>query len=199
MAFRRKQIVVLSLVLMIVVAGYLQYSYKKSSSSPLSDNSSGKSGDAVYVGNMDKNASAKSKDKSKSKDSTKKKAVTASKAANDFFAQAQLEREITRGKVTDSLKEISEDQNATQEVKAKAYEQMVQISGNLEKEMKIETMVKEKGFDDVFALFADDGSIDIVVKSPNLTSSDVAKITDIVTRQANLDINLDQVHITNKF
>ena len=33
MVFKRKQIVVLSLVLMIVVAGYLQYSYNKNGES----------------------------------------------------------------------------------------------------------------------------------------------------------------------
>ncbi len=51
MVFKRKQIVVLSLVLMIVVAGYLQYSYKKSSISVNSKDNE-KLGEAVYVENV---------------------------------------------------------------------------------------------------------------------------------------------------
>ena len=48
MVFKRKQIVILALILMIVVAGYLQYSYRQGSTSA---NTEGKLGEAVYVDN----------------------------------------------------------------------------------------------------------------------------------------------------
>jgi len=167
MVFKRKQIVVLSLVLMIVVAGYLQYSYKKS-------------GTAVTQGS-DKAA----------------KTVSASKQANDFFAQARLDREVTRGKDTDALKSISNDPNAPKEAKTKAYDKAIRISENSQKEMRIENLVKEKGFNDVVVLFGDDGSIDIVVKSPSLTSAQTAQIADIVMRQAN--VPMSKIHIKSLF
>jgi len=197
MVFKRKQIVVLSLILMIVVAGYLQYSYKKSSVS-VSGKETGRLGEAVYVENENDTAAAEQKDKEKKDNNDKnQKAAAASKLANDFFAQAKLDKEITRSKDVDALKAISDDASASKEVKTKAYEQRMKIVQNSEKEMRIETLIKEKGFSDVVALFGDDGSLDIVVKAPNLTSAQAAQISDIVTRQANIEMS--KLHIKNIF
>jgi stage III sporulation protein AH len=187
MVFKRKQIVVLSLVLMIVVAGYLQYSYKKSSIS-VNGNETNKLGDAVYVDNQDQ-AEQTQKD---AKDS-KTPVAAASKQATDFFAQAKLDREITSGKDQEALKAITQDKSATKEVQTKAYDQMMKIVNNVEKEVRIETMIKEKGFNDVVALFGDDGSLDIVVKTPTLTSVQTTQIADVASRQAN--IPLENIHI----
>lgn len=203
MVFKRKQIVVLSLVLMIVVAGYLQYSYKKSSVT-VGGNDNSKIGEAVYVESNDPTAKDQKdqkdqKDKTnQNKKDTKASSISASKQANDFFAQAKLDKEVTRSKEEDSLKAITEDTKVTKEAKAKAYDQMVKMIGNSEKEMKVETLVKKMGFSDVVALFGDDGSLDIVVKSQTLTSSQVAQITDIASRQANVS-DLDKIHIKNIF
>jgi stage III sporulation protein AH len=187
MVFKRKQVVVLSLVLMIVVAGYLQYSYKKSSIS-VNGNETSKLGDAVYVENQDQTTQTQ-KD---AKDS-KAPVAPASKQATDFFAQAKLDREITSGKDQESLKTITQDKTATKDVQTKAYDQMMKIVGNLEKEVRIETMIKEKGFSDVVALFGDDGSLDIVVKTPTLTSVQTTQIADVASRQANIPIG--NIHI----
>lgn len=188
--FKRKQVVVLSLVLMIIVAGYLQYSYKKSSVSTSAKDGS-KLGEAVYVDNKDSEANAKDS----AKDTKTTKDTSASKQANDYFTQAKLEKEITRGKDTDALKAITVDQNATKDAKAKAYEQMMKIVSNSEKELAIETLLKEKGFNEALVLFGDDGSVDVVVKVPALTSANTAQITDIVTRQAK--VSAADLHIKN--
>ncbi len=193
MVFKRKQIVVLSLVLMIVVAGYLQYSYKKSSIS-VSGKDNSRLGEAVYVENENDTAAQEQKDK-KTDDKKDPKATSASKQANDFFAQAKLDKEITRSKDLDSLKAITEDANAAKEVKAKAYDQRMKLAQNNDRELRIETLLREKGYDDVVALFGDDGSLDIIVKAPNLTSPQTAQIADVVTRQANVDMG--KLHIKN--
>jgi stage III sporulation protein AH len=203
MLFKRKQIVVLSLVLLIVIAGYMQYSHNKSVES-MAGKDSDKIGEAVYVNGEDVvSQEDTSKDAKNSKDSKNPKstpvpkATGASKQANDFFTQAKMDREITRGKDTDALKEITVDAVASKETKAEAHEKMMKIVESSEREMRIETLVSEKGFSDVVALFADDGSIDIIVKSPGLTNAQSAQITDIVSRHAKMDI--DKIHIKNIF
>ncbi|MCX7843265.1 MAG: SpoIIIAH-like family protein [Clostridia bacterium] len=196
MVFKRKQIVVLSLVLMIIFAGYLQYSYKKSSMS-VSGKDNGRLGDAVYV-DSEKDASAAGLNEKKENKNIKDKntkAAAASKQANDFFAQAKLDKEITRSKAIDDLKSISNDPNASKEAKAKAYDHRMKIVQNNDREMRIETLLRDKGFSEVVALFGDDGSVDIVVKAPSLNSADAAKIADIVTRHANVDMT--KLHIKN--
>jgi stage III sporulation protein AH len=189
MGLKRKQIVVLSLVLMILVAGYVQYTYKRSSTST-SDNGTGKLGEAVFVDNngsmsIDKvNGAVKTDAKS-------------SKQANDYFAQAKLDKEVTRSKDTDSLKVITEDVNASKEEKNKAYDDMMSIIGESQKELKIETLIKKIGFADVIALMGEDNSVDVVVKAPNLNSSEISQITDIVVREAKTDVN--GIHIKNYY
>lgn len=190
MVLKRKQVVVLSLVFMIIVGGYLQFTSSRSSESARGKDT-GKLGEAVYVENKDDtsvNADVSSKTSSSAVQS-------ASKEANDFFAQAKLDKEVSRGRNIDSLKAITEDPNASKEVKAKAYDQEMGVLRNSEKEQKIETLLKEKGFSDTVALIGDDGSLDIVIKAPKLTSAQTAQVADIVTRQAN--VSIDKLHVKN--
>ena len=187
MVFKKRQIVVLSLILMIVVAAYLQYNYKKNSDS--ADNSNnGKLGEAVYVDNADAAGQWDAGEKAL-------KSLSASKQANDFFAQVKLEKETARSKGEESLAGITNDGNASKEVKNEAYQQMMKIIGNSDKEMRMENLIKEKGFEDAVTFFADDGSIDVVVKAPSLTSAQTAQIADIVSRQAG--VSMDKIHIRN--
>jgi len=172
--FRRKQIVVLSLVLMIVVAGYLQYSYKSSSTSA-EKGRTGEMGEAVYV------------DSTIIEDSETYD-VPVSQDAEEFFAQAKLDKEITLSRDTDMLKQITEDVNASDEIKAEAYEKMMKLIDRSQIESRIETLIRERGFKDAIALMGEEGSIDIIVKTPSLTSAETAQIADIVSRHANIDI-----------
>lgn len=184
---KRKQIIVLSLVLMLVVAGYLQYSYNRSSQ--FSEEDSAQVGDAVYVDNLDVATG----------DATKnaQKTATASKDANNFFAQAKMDRDVVRGKDIETMKSISDDQLATKEAKLKAHEKMMKIVDISQKEENIETLIKAKGFSDVVALFADNGSVDIIVKAPAISKADTAKIVDIVVRQG--DVAFDKIVIKSMY
>lgn len=195
MVFRRKQIVVLSLVLMIIVAGYLQYSYRNSSTAG-NDKESGRLGEAVYVDGKEVEGDGEMEAMGK-EDSEGEKVSKASSEANDYFAQSKLDREITVSKNVDTLKAITVDENASQEVKTQAYEKMMEIVDNSEMEMKIEVLLKEKDFEDAICIISEDGSIDIVLKTPSLDSAQVAQVASIVTRHAKVD--MDKLHISNKY
>lgn len=194
MVFKRKQIVILALILMIVVAGYLQYSYRQGSTSA---NSEGKLGEAVYVDNEIQNDGIAGVEQEPADNAAAQKNVTASKMANDFFAESKMDKETSRSKSTDSLKAITEDINASKETKTEAYNKMMAITENSDREMRIETLINKLGFADSFVLFADDGSVDIVVKTPSLSTSQTAQITDIVTRQA--EVKVADIHIKTMF
>lgn len=191
MVFKRKQIVILALILMIVVAGYLQYSYKQGSTSV--DKEAARTGEAVYVDNEIQNQGIAGEDVETVKDANSQENVAASKVANDYFVQAKMEKEQSRSKSSESLKAITEDVNASKESRNEAYEQMMAIVDNADKEMRIETLINKMGFSDSVALFGDDGSIDIVLKTPSLSNSQTAQITDVVSRQANLTV--EKIHI----
>lgn len=224
MVFKRKQIVVLSLILMIVIAGYLQYSYKKSSvlvSGDTVETDSPRLGEAVYVDNSDllenevadkteesdkkdeKKDDKKDEKKDDKKDNKKdekknaNKDVQASKQANEFFAQAKMDKDVTRGKNKDELEQITKDPNADKELKSQANKKILALIDKSEKEMAIETLIKEKGYSDVVVFIADDGSIDVVVKAQSLSDVEATQIADIASRQANVAIS--DVHVRSIF
>lgn len=192
--FKRKQIVILALVLMIVVAGYLQYSYRQGSEST---DVEGKLGEAVYVDNEIFNEGLDISDFDFAEDTNDQKNITASKIADDYFIQARMNKEQSRSKNSESLKKISEDVNASEEIRTEAQAKMIALAEISEKEMRIETLINKMGFEDTFILFADDGSVDIVVKTPSLTTSQTAQITDIVTRQGGVEVK--DIHIKPMF
>lgn len=192
MVFKRKQIIVLSLVLMIIVAGYLQYSYRRSSTATAGKNE-GKLGEAVYVSeNEDGLESNVSNEKAAAQ-----KIAPASKAANNFFAQSKMDKESALSSSKEALEKISKDANASKETKAEAYDKMMALIENSKREANIETLIKKIGFSDVIVLFGEDGSVDIIVKTPSLSPSQVAQITDITSRQAK--VALDMVHIKSMY
>ncbi len=202
--FKRKQIVALSLVLMIVIAGYLQYSYKKSSVSVFETedvNSEPQLGEAVYVEN-NMLAEEDIADSFESSTEVIEKSdnineILASKEANDFFLQAKLNREISRGKDKETLQEIAGNSSASNELKSQVNEHMEKLTYNSDMEMRIEALLQGKGFSDAVVLLASDGSLDIVVKAPTLSDLEVAQITNIASRQANIDI--DKIYISKKY
>ncbi|HEX2946433.1 MAG TPA: SpoIIIAH-like family protein [Clostridia bacterium] len=192
MVFKRKQIVISALILMIVVAGYLQYSYRQGSTSA---NTDGTLGEAVYVDNEIANEGLDGTDVAENENTQLN--VTASKIANDYFVQAKMDKEQSRSENSESLKAIVDDVNSNDEIKAEAQAKMLALSENSEKEMRIETLINKMGFDDTFVLFADSGSVDIVIKTPSLSSSQTAQITDIVTRQGGVEV--EDIHIKTLF
>lgn len=195
MVFKRKQIVVLSLVLMIIVAGYLQYSYRNSSSSA-EVKETGRLGEAVYVDGKEVGVDEESGEIVLEHTETENESMTLTQS-EDYFAQSKLDREIAVSKNVDTLKTITVDENAMEEVKTQAYEKLMKIVEDSEIEMKIEALLKEKDFEDALCMIGEDGSIDIILKSPSLDSSQVAQVVNIVTRHA--DVNTDQLHISNKY
>ncbi len=195
MVLKRKQIVILALILLIVVAGYLQYSYRQGS---ISADAEGKLGEAVYVDNEIYNEGLDIANLDLSEgDIEEQTNVTASKMANDYFVQARMEKEQSRSEASESLKAITEDINASVETIESAHTKMIALTENLERETRIETMINKMGFEDSFILFADNGSIDIIIKTPSLTTSQTAQITDIVMRQA--DVEVADIHISTMF
>lgn len=186
MVFKRKQIVILALILMIVVAGYLQYSYRQGSESA---DAEGKLGEAVYVDNEIYNEGLEGLEYGQEENTN----VSASKMADDYFVQAKMDKELGRSKSSETLKAIAEDINASEEVRNEAHSKIMAMAANAEKEMRIETLINKMGFDDSFVLFSDNGSVDIVIKTPALSTSQTAQITDIVTRQGGVAV--EDIHI----
>jgi stage III sporulation protein AH len=191
LVLKRKQIVALSLVLMVMVAGYLGFfgNDPVNVSEGLEEGQDPRLGEAVYV--------ERDMEVSNQETLPEQNVVQASKEVNDFFASAKMDREISRGRDQESLEQISTNLQIDETIKNQAHQKMLGLIENSDKEMRLETLIKERGFADSVVMIADDGSVDVVVKSKNLSTLDVAQIADIVSRQAKVDIS--NIHIRNLF
>ena len=74
---------------------------------------------------------------------------------------------------------ISDNQGSDEAVKKEAEQRLLEIASLMEKELKLESLIKSKGFEDVIA-FVEDGSVNIVVKAEKLTSAQATKILKLV-------------------
>lgn len=105
---------------------------------------------------------------------------TAVYTGSDYFASARLTRQQARDNAISLLQEAAEQENADQTVANEASEGIQVLAAYTLAEAQIENLVTAKGYADCVA-FMGDGSVSVVVStdSGELTSEDVAKITDI--------------------
>lgn len=115
----------------------------------------------------------------------------------DFFSKAKLDRQITQSNTKNSIKDVLSSNDITSSLETDITDKLDRFVWIMDAQNKIETLVKERGYDDVFVAIADDGSIDMLVKAQSLASAEVAQIADIASRQA--DVPIANIHIKNKW
>jgi stage III sporulation protein AH len=106
---------------------------------------------------------------------------TQSENAN-FFAESRISRDNTRSAMKQDLEKIINTESAAKEAKNAASTQLMQLIDRGDKENKIETLVKEKGFEDSLC-FINEHGVDVTVKTQEaLTGEQVSQIKDIVVK-----------------
>ncbi len=115
----------------------------------------------------------------------------------DFFSKAKLDRQITQSNAKTGIKDVLSSNDITSSLEEDITDKLDRFVWIMDAQNKIETLVKEKGYDDVFVAIADDGSIDMVVKAQSLASAEVAQMADIASRHA--DVSIENIHIKNKW
>ncbi len=97
---------------------------------------------------------------------------------SDYFLKAKTDKDIVRSKATELLRSILDDSTSSEESKKQAEDAIIRMAGEMDKEVKIETLLKAKGFNES-VVFISDTSTTITVKSDKLSNEDMAKINDI--------------------
>jgi len=99
---------------------------------------------------------------------------------SDYFASARLTRQQARDNAISLLQEAAKEKDADQSVTNEASKGIQTLASYTLKEAQIENLVTAKGYTDCVAFMGDD-SISVVVgtDSGELSSDDVAKVTDI--------------------
>lgn len=185
--FKKNQIIITTLAIMIAIAGYLNYSGKifgdadtKEANNNLanqelldiSDEGTETSGDIASQDHEVADAEV---------EETPGEAVL----TNGVVAEAKVTREQVRAKNKETLQSIIDNDKISEEQKKEAIAQMVHVTELAEKEAAVETLLASKGFKDTVVSLTDDAA-DIVVGNTELTDANLAQIEDIVVRKTEI-------------
>lgn len=186
MVFKRKEIVAAALVVLIGVAGYLNWSYQdeiRVTDGEIYAETGKRLGEAQYV--------------SVSKEETEEEndGEEAEQTSADSFASARLEKENARSKALEILNQTAANESFDETARQQAQERILSMAANIEKEAVIENIAKAKGFTEL-EVYIEGTSVDMLVKKTNLTEEDIAKLKDIAAEQLNIsakDIKIVEV------
>ena len=123
--------------------------------------------------------------------------VSANGNGSAYFAEAKLNREQSRAKEKDILTEMLNNENITEEQKAKCTESMLLLQERMEKESAAEAMIQSKGFKQAYVRM-DNETVDVVVDAVKLTDKDVAQIEDIVQRKTGMPADKIRINTLQK-
>lgn len=189
--FKKNQVIIAALAVMIAAAGYLNYSGRlfpdKAKSSEIgSEVASQELLDISQEDSQSASSDIKSQDgDNEAQTSTPGEAVLTGGDATSIVSQAKITREQVRAKNKESLQELIDNKQLTGEQKKKAVNEMVELTKIAEKEAAAETMLSAKGFTDSVVSLSEE-SADVVVNAKELSEANRAQIEDIIIRKTGM-------------
>lgn len=188
--FKKNQIIIAALAVMIAAAGYLNYSGRlfNDKDKTVETNSDLASQELLDISEEDLAAAGdiESQDSEAEGDGkvegTPGEAVLTNGEASAVVAEAKVTREQVRAKNKEALQEIIDNDKLSEEQKSDAVAQMVAMTDLTEKEAAAETLLASKGFSEAVVSLSED-SADVVVNAKELSDASRAQIEDIITRK----------------
>ena len=159
MVFKRKQLVLAVLAVLVGVAGYVNISRERSVSTEEDLEAS-----AGYLGEAQ---------------------LVESDSVTDFFAQARIDREAGRSKSIETFNSLISNEDADEETRETAQQGVLTLAQNTETETAVENLIRAKGFEDAVC-YINNGMANVVVKAESIDSSDAAIISEIVSEQSGI-------------
>lgn len=127
---------------------------------------------------------------------TEQKQEESKKSENDYyFITSKLDRNTMYSETLETYQEMYNNANATAEQKQEALKKINNINNTKNAIMIAENLIIAKGFKNV-VIFANEGSISVVIQSDELKPEEVAQIQNIVSRE--LNVGAEIIHISNK-
>ena len=222
--YKNRGFIVLSLSLMLIAVGVVNYQLSKDSTLSVSDEFK-----AYEQAQIDKNSSDKDttlvdsikgkvtvddseKDSTKTTESTNENSSVENLAketskeiaktlnskenmeSDTYIVDMKMTREKQRNSLTEQLNEIINNPSTADAAKVEASNIKVEMVKNSDTELKIENLLLAKGYDQAI-VFIDSDKVNVVVNMEEITQNDATKIFDIVSNQSG--INRENIKLTN--
>lgn len=214
---KRNQLIVLVVSLMLITAGYLNFTTNQENveTSTIAERTDTTIGDAEFVSTVPHNENkveesaivendenAISNEMSNEQENlvetnaTEQKQGESKKSENDYyFITSKLDRNTMYSETLETYQEMYNNANATAEQKQEALKKINNINNTKNAIMIAENLIIAKGFKNV-VIFANEGSISVVIQADELKPEEVAQIQNIVSRE--LNVGAEIIHISNK-
>ncbi len=208
--FKKNQLMITALAVMIAIAGYLQFSgtnldekyLKTEDTVDAVDSSNVAMGDTfTEIESLDSDVDVAMEDSyedsfaeaTPEENEIPGEAVFTSTQGVAMLSEARILKEQTRAKNKDTLMSIINSEGLTDAQKQEAVDCMVKMTEIAEKEAAAQILLEAKGFRDTIVSI-NDGAVDVVVNAAELSDIQRAQIEDIVKRKT--DISPENVIIS---
>lgn len=206
---KRNQIIIFVIALMLVSAGYLNYTATNSqnaistSAQINSDEEYASIGDARLVSSNAITEANTIEDIVSNENNTNEitnfvsnnSIETWGKKTDDYFSSSKLTRDTMYSQMIETYEKLLENENIASDQKTIAQTEIKNINDNKNKIMICENLIKTKGIEDS-VIFINGDSISVVIRSDSLTEEQIAQVQNIISREMQVEIN--NIHISNK-
>ena len=221
--YKNRGFIVLSLSLMLIAVGVVNYQLSKDSTLSVSDEfkayeqaqiDKNSPDDTTLVDSIDGKVTTDDKEKDSTKttettnenssvenlakETSKEIAKTLNSKENmesdTYIVDMKMTREKQRNSLTEQLNEIINNPSTADAAKVEASNIKVEMVKNSDTELKIENLLLAKGYDQAI-VFIDSDKVNVVVNMEEITQNDATKIFDIVSNQSG--INRENIKLTN--
>lgn len=211
---KRNQLIVLVISLMLITAGYLNFTANQDNiqTSTIAERDDSTIGDAELVSTIPKedekeivenlisgevnNSNAENMLlENEQPTSSTIYSNNSEKTEDYYFTTSKLERNTMYSESLETYQKMYNNTNATAEAKADALSKINNINNTKNAIMIAENLIIAKGFEDA-VIFANEGSVSVIIKAEELKTEDVAQIQNIVSRE--LKVEAEVIHISNK-
>ncbi len=213
--FKKNQIIITALALMIAAAGYLSYTYSGMGSDKLTQASADLTNEEYDIvsgqtttdteiftetdisDKKDQNGNTTTEDDAINNPG--ETVLTSSGASGvNFAVEAKLNREQVRSQNKEDLMDVINSTALSDKEKQAAVDKMVALTDIAQRESDAEMLLEAKGFTDVVVNVTED-SADVVLNMGDVTDAKRAQIEDIVKRKTKISAeNIVITPITSK-
>lgn len=173
---KKNQVVIYVVALMLIVAGYLNFTADGDFRSAVQTASSEEELDKMAnIGDA--------------------QLVSSNVVSDDYFSTSKLERDTMYSQMLETYEKVLNSNNSLETQKQSATDEIKKINDTKNSIMICENLIKTKGFENS-VIFVNGDSVSIVVKDEQLTTEKVAQIQNIVSREMNTKV--ENIHISSK-
>lgn len=205
---KKNQIVIYVIALMLVFAGYLNFTTKTHEQSVETsmqmeandDMQVADIGDAELVSSNDvvtnESAGENIAENTSAENETINNVETSSNVGGDYFTKSKLERDTMYSQMLESYENVLNSDNSLETQKQSATEEIKKINDTKNSIMVCENLISTKGFSNNI-VFVNGESVSVIIgASEELKQEQVAQIQNIISRELNAKI--ENIHISVK-